>query len=135
MGDGIASVDLDALGGELRLLELGAFAAGAWASVVAGELGDEAIVVLPASPDGRDLAPRLAHALGRVLVAGAIRASEHEVVAARAGGLELHTFSMNHAAVVTLQPGAEPLMELTFDDQRQGMTFDARPALPLVLRY
>jgi electron transfer flavoprotein alpha subunit len=33
------------------------------------------LVVLPASPDGRDLAPRLAAALGRPLVAGVIRAA------------------------------------------------------------
>ncbi len=105
VGDGTATVDLELLGGDLRLLELGEFAAGAWASVLAGELTDEPMVVLPASPDGRDLAPRLAHALGRVLIAGAIRASEREVVAARAGGLELHTFGVNQAAVVTLQPG------------------------------
>jgi len=105
VGDGNAALDLDALGGELRLLELGDFAAGAWASVLASELTDEQMVVLPASPDGRDLAPRLAHALGRMLVAGAVRVSEHEVVAARAGGLELHAFGVNQAAVVTLQPG------------------------------
>ena len=35
----------------------------------------EPVIVLPASADGRDLAPRLAHRLGRPLLAGAIEVS------------------------------------------------------------
>ena len=37
------------------------------------------MVLLPASPDGRDLAPRLAVAMGRALLAGAVRCAPDEV--------------------------------------------------------
>ena len=50
---------------------------------------DDDIVVLPASPDGRDLAPRLAHRLGRRLLAGAVAVTAERVRLARAGGLAL----------------------------------------------
>ena len=42
-----------------------------WAAAARAHVDDD-VVVLPASPDGRDLAPRLARALGRRLLAGAI---------------------------------------------------------------
>ena len=45
----------------------------AWAAALAPVLADEPTSsCCPASPDGRDLAPRLAHVLGRPLLAGAI---------------------------------------------------------------
>ena len=47
------------------------FAPDRWAQALAG-LVDDDVVVLPGSPDGRDLAPRLAHVLGRRLLAGAV---------------------------------------------------------------
>ena len=47
---------------------------GALAERLAPVLADVPLVVLPASPDGRDLAPRLAAALGRPLLAQAVRA-------------------------------------------------------------
>ncbi len=58
---------------ELRVLELGAaFRPAEWAGAIAPHVESANVVVLPASPDGRDLAPRLAAALGRPLLAGAI---------------------------------------------------------------
>ncbi len=44
------------------------------AAILAGVVEPVPLVVLPASPDGRDLAPRLAATLGRPLVAGATEA-------------------------------------------------------------
>lgn len=44
------------------------------AAAVSGLVDSVPLVVLPASPDGRDLAPRLAARLGRPLVAGAVEA-------------------------------------------------------------
>ena len=43
---------------------------GALAQALAGPLESVALVLLPASPDGRDLAPRLAAAMHRPLLAG-----------------------------------------------------------------
>jgi electron transfer flavoprotein alpha subunit len=51
----------------------GVFRPAALAAALAGMLADEPAVVLPASPDGRDLAPRLAALLHRPLWAGAVQ--------------------------------------------------------------
>jgi electron transfer flavoprotein alpha subunit len=67
------------------------------------------LLVLPASPDGRDLAPRLAAALDRPLLAGATRADVDEegvvaVLARLEGRLEVEVRT-TEPAVVTLLPG------------------------------
>jgi electron transfer flavoprotein alpha subunit len=76
-----------------------------------------ALVVLPASPDGRDLAPRLAAALGRPLLARAISA-EVRPPAGRIGGHQVRAtvarlddrvllpVAVDGPAVVTLIPGS-----------------------------
>ncbi|MEU6128082.1 mycofactocin-associated electron transfer flavoprotein alpha subunit [Saccharopolyspora sp. NPDC047091] len=53
--------------------EAGDFAPGAFAAALAPLLAEVPRLVLPGSPDGRDLAPRLAAALDRPLLAGATR--------------------------------------------------------------
>jgi electron transfer flavoprotein alpha subunit len=62
-------------------------------------------LILPASPDGRDLAPHLAHALGRNLYAGAISISDGKVSVSRNGGLSIVDFTPHQAFVATLQIG------------------------------
>ena len=47
--------DLRGIAGEVRLVELGDYAPGRWAQLLAPLIDDD-VVVLPASPDGRDLA-------------------------------------------------------------------------------
>lgn len=89
----------------VRWCELGTYRPAAWSAALAGALADESIVVLPGSPDGRDLAPRLAAALGRPLFAGAVRVGSTQVVCARGGGLTMHTLSAPPAFVATLQVG------------------------------
>ena len=66
---------------EVRLWEAGTFRPGTWAATLAPVLEDESIVVLPGSADGRDLAPRLAHAMGRPLLAGALAVHDAGAVA------------------------------------------------------
>jgi electron transfer flavoprotein alpha subunit len=51
------------------------FRPAATATALAAELAAESLVIMPGSPDGRDLAPRLAAALDRPLVARAIGAT------------------------------------------------------------
>jgi len=84
--------------------------AAALAPVVAGE----ALVILPASPDGRDLAPRLAAATGRPLVARVLDASAGTdpdgapCIRARVGRVEdrvLVPVEVHGQAVVTLAVG------------------------------
>src|SRR6266702_1126425 len=61
------------------LLERSSVAPGAVAAALAQVLSGVPMVLLPASPDGRDLAPRLAVVLGRALLAGAVRCAPDEV--------------------------------------------------------
>ena len=62
-------------------------------------------LILPATPDGRDLAPHLAHALGRPLYAGSISISDNKVSVSRNGGLSIVDFTPHKAFVATLQIG------------------------------
>ncbi len=104
-----ASIAADALRGiatELTLVERDSFQPAAFADALATLLADEPIVVLPASPDGRDLAPRLAAALNRPLHAGAIAISAERVDLVRNGGRDLHRVVPAAKFVATLQPGA-----------------------------
>jgi electron transfer flavoprotein alpha subunit len=100
------AAELAGIATEVHVVELGDFAPDRWSRALAdlaGPLDD--VVVLPASPDGRDLAPRLAHRLGRPLLAGAVAVDERHARVARGGGLELHTVQVVGPTVVTLQPG------------------------------
>ena len=100
-----AATTLGGHGVDISVLEIGDFAPGRWAAVLAEVLRDEARIVLPASPDGRDLAARLAAALDVELLAGAIFVSESQVDLARFGGLVIETVHPSGAFVATLQPG------------------------------
>ena len=75
------------------------------ASSLAPRLVDETVVVLPASADGRDLAPRLAAALGRPLLAGAVQVSVGSATVARRGGSVLERRVVDGSFVATLEPG------------------------------
>jgi len=67
--------------------------------------GSDASVLVPASPDGRDLAPHLALALGRPLHAGAVEIRPDVVRVARQGGLSIANIRVDGPYVATLQPG------------------------------
>lgn len=91
------------------LLVTGRFAPGAWATALAPRLTAER-VVLPGAPDGRDLAPRLAYALGVPLLAGAIEVWETGARVAR--GASMVDIEVDGPFVATLIPGsrtAEPV--------------------------
>src|SRR6478736_4256237 len=68
-------------------------------------LADEPVVLLPASADGRDLAPRLAVAMARPLLANAMAIDEHGVELIRGFGWELHRVVRPERFIVTLHPG------------------------------
>lgn len=89
---------------EVRLVELGDFAPDRWARALATIVDDD-VVVLPGSPDGRDLAPRLAHALGRRLLAGAVEIAPGRARLARGSGRDLHDVTVREPVVATFQPG------------------------------
>jgi electron transfer flavoprotein alpha subunit len=62
-------------------------------------------VLLPASPDGRDLAPRLAFAMDRPLLAGAVRCSDGTVDLTRLDDRLSIRVTADGPVVVTLRPG------------------------------
>ena len=90
---------------DVACAEIGAFAPAAWAAALAPHLIDCAVVLLPGSPDGRDLAPRVAYALGRPLLAGAIRVSTTRIVLAREAGFVAEEHPLTEPVVATLIPG------------------------------
>jgi electron transfer flavoprotein alpha subunit len=103
------------IGGTVRICEAGDFRPAAWAAVLAPLLVDEAVVVLPASPDGRDLAPRLAAALDRPLFSGAIAVSADTVTVTLGGGTRMRRIATPPSCVATFQVGVrgvEPPPEL-----------------------
>lgn len=100
-----AALSLQGIATEVTVVELGPFHPAAWAAALAPLLADEPHIVLPGSPDGRDLAPRLAALLHRPLYAGAISVTPQGVDLARKGTTELHLVSPGPQFVATLMPG------------------------------
>ena len=117
-------------------------AAGPFGSLVAalaGALRDHDVVVLPTSPDGRDLAPALAHALGRPLLPGAIALTADGAVCVRWGGRTLEDVHVNGPFVATLQPsaGSPPVRNAGSGEspaiRRLALVADATAPAPTVL--
>jgi electron transfer flavoprotein alpha subunit len=90
---------------EIRAWDTPGFAPGEWAGRLAPLLADEPMVVLPGSPDGRDLAPRLAAVLERPLYAWSMQITESAVTTIVHGGRVLAEHVVTGPAVATLQPG------------------------------
>jgi electron transfer flavoprotein alpha subunit len=107
VGDGVQQAvgTLAAAVTELRGSEVGAYRPAAWAAALAPHLADEPVVLLAASPDGRDLAPRLAQRLGRPLVAQAVRIAGGVATTIAWDGRVEHEHRLGGPAVVTLVPG------------------------------
>jgi electron transfer flavoprotein alpha subunit len=90
---------------EVQVWETEGYRPAAWSAALAPVMAREPVIVLPASADGRDLAPRLAHRLGRPLLAGAVEVTPDRVVIARWGGLAVEDVVPPAPLVATLQPG------------------------------
>jgi electron transfer flavoprotein alpha subunit len=88
------------------VLERSCVAPAALASALAHVLSGINMVLLPASPDGRDLAPRLAVILGRALLAGAVRCAPDEVELTRLDDRLSLRVAVDRPVVVTLRPGS-----------------------------
>ena len=107
VGDGTAeaALELEGVASDIRAWEQVGFAPAAWAAALAPALVDEDVVLLANGPDGRDLAPRLAHLLDWPLVAGAASVREDGATVVRHGGLIMEDVVVEGPFVVTLQPG------------------------------
>lgn len=91
---------------EIRTSEVAGFDPGSLAEALAPHLLDRSPVILPASADGRDLAPRLAHLLDRPLACGAIDVSDRAATIVTRGGRLEHDVAFDEPVVITIQPGA-----------------------------
>ena len=100
-----AAAALQVAASQVRTAEVGAYAPAGWAEALAPLLAQDDLVVLPASADGRDLAPRLAVAMGRPLWAGAVAVIPGRITVARYDGQVLVEADIDRPAVVTLLPG------------------------------
>ena len=107
------------------------FRAGALAVALCQVVADDVLVLLPASPDGRDLAPRLAAATGRPLVARALsaglRADGRGVRAdtVRIDDQVLIPVDVSGPAVVTLAVGGRHTPHQGPGDASPGATIEA----------
>ena len=104
-GTAAASLELHDVARQVTMFEIGGFRPATWAEALSSRFADEPILVLPASPDGRDLAPRLAAQLQRPLFATCMAVSPSRVDLIRAAGSELRSIDPPAAFVATLQPG------------------------------
>ena len=109
-GTGKAADGLDTAS-RVWLLEVSSVAPAALASTLAQALAGVDMVLLPASPDGRDLAPRLAVILGRPLLAGAVRCALGEVEVTRLDDRLSVRVGVDGPVLVTLRPGLRGKLE------------------------
>jgi electron transfer flavoprotein alpha subunit len=74
--------------------------------MLAPVVADIPVLILPASPDGRDLAPRLAAATGRPLAPGAVSVRRQGADLLRVDGQVAVEITFSGPVVATLMPGA-----------------------------
>lgn len=132
IGDGLedAARELGAVGAaqfiRIRMMSLDDF--GAIANAAAAHLSEWNCFVCPASPDGRDLAPRLAHALGLPLFTNAIKIRHDLVTIARAQGHVSEELNPGPRFVATLTPGVRGTEHRYSEVQRGKDTTSIVPA-------
>lgn len=125
-----AVLELGGLATAVRCWETPGFQPGRWADALAGVLADEPLVLLPASPDGRDLAPRIATVLGHELFSAAVELRDHIVRTVGFGGAAMLEHHIGDAAVITVQPGARGIDPVTDTHPGEPQVTSIHPELP-----
>ena len=120
-------------GGAGIVVDVDGLRPGALAAALAERVASSTVIVLPASPDGRDLAPRLAAELDRPLLAGAVRVAPGHVVIARRGGSVLEEHTIEGPYVATLEPGVRGLPADLIVPDPTPLEESARPRDPEVV--
>jgi electron transfer flavoprotein alpha subunit len=94
---------------------------GRLAEAVHEDLFEWPVLIFPASPDGRDLAPRVAHLFAMPLFAGAIRVQPQRVTVTRASGQVAEEFVPPPRFIATLIPNTRgiehPYPEASIDEE------------------
>ena len=115
--------------------DCGVYAPGGWAEQLVPLLRTAGRILLPASPDGRDLGPRVAAALGRPFVGGAAELRETVALVPRWNGTALAELPLDPFAVVTRLPGsasdAVPAHDL--GATYRELTFPLAPVTPTAI--
>lgn len=104
-GTGAAATELAPWATEIQTLEIGTPTPALSVEILDRHIGDRRAVLLPASPDGRDLAPRLAHRLGWSFYAAAVEIRVDRVTVPIQGGRVLEDHRPLWPAVITVQIG------------------------------
>jgi electron transfer flavoprotein alpha subunit len=115
IGDGLdrAAASLAGLTGHVYGWEIDAFQPRRCARLVAPMLAGVQLVLLPDGPDGRDLAPLLAHHLARPYLARCVSAGPGCARRADAAGHLLETVRVDGPFVATLRPGCRGVERTT----------------------
>lgn len=118
-GTADAAADLTVATRRVLLAEAGPYAPAAWAAGLAEWLRvrETTVIVLPAVPDGRDLAPRLAVELRWPLWAEAVQVTAERVAVARYGGRVLVDARPGGPYVATLMPGVAGVLPAGPDER------------------
>jgi electron transfer flavoprotein alpha subunit len=112
----MAAAQLEGIAISLLLAETELIRADALAAQLVEHIDSAEPVVLPASADGRDLAPHIAHTRGQPLLAGAVEVTpEHVVLVRGADSVHVHP---DGPFVATLQPGVRAV---GWDDSTPSM--------------
>ncbi len=114
VGSGLAQLDLGAelpQATRLTCVSTEATDPGQIARILHQLLADETAntLIFPSSPDGRDVAPRLAHALGWPLFAGAVRVLSGSVSVTKTAGRLFEEIHSSGPFVATFIPGSRGL--------------------------
>jgi len=126
-GTGKAADGLD-VASRVWLAEVPSVAPAALAGTLAPALAGVDMVLLPGSPDGRDLAPRLAVILGRPLLAGAVRCAPDEVEVTRLDDRLSVRVGVDGPVLVTLRPGRRGALEPSKSAQVSTLSLDTPEA-------
>ena len=137
---GSAAGDLAGVADVVRLAEVGDFAPARWAAALSTLVDTAGVVLLPASPDGRDLAARVAAESGRPLVGNAVSVTGTSATVLGWGGAVQREVHPRGPFVTTLQPGGRGVergpgdavrtlaLDLELDDQlRDAVVTEIEP--------
>ncbi len=102
----VVTPELAGIATDVLAIDLGAFQPSHWAQLLASRGVPDCHLLLPHCPDGRDLAPHLAAALGRTLLSAVTELEATTAVVVRHGGAMMETVSFDQPVVATFQIGA-----------------------------
>ena len=123
-GAGDAALALEAAGGVVIAVETPSFSPGLWARELLPLLADVDVVIVPGSPDGRDLAPRVAQAINGTLRSNVVRVQPDDVTIALWGGRVQHVHRIEGPSVLVLQPGAFGSRSSTATVEQRNLPLD-----------